>query len=432
MKLNSEQTTVVQQIISFLHNDDKFFNLSGPAGSGKTTVIRHFIENVFNVVSSFHSVLGTKAKYTSIQLLATTNKAASELGSAISNAEVLTVHKFFGLVIVRDNNTGNLVCKTTKNTRMIENAIIIIDEASMIDREIFNIIKDNTLNCKIIFVGDDHQLKAVNGGGIGSVYVRGFPIASLNTVMRTTKPELQALYAHLRASVMSRNPVTFQTSVGAVEHYTGMDAKNVVMSAFQDPNLDARIVAYSNSRVIQWTDFLNTDVLKRGELCIENSTMILGSAFQHGKNNRYYSEEEVFIKRISDKSLINIDTGYGFSITGRYAELIMRHNNNNSVYTVIDTDRSAIKQLVKEYKNLREWSIVDYLESQIIDLRIRETATVHKTQGSTYDEIYVDLDNLSLCKSADAFYRLLYVACSRARNKVILLGRIDSKFGTII
>ena len=432
MNLNDEQNNAVKEIITFLHNDEKFFNLSGPAGSGKTTIIRHLIENVFNVLSSFHKILGTKSKYTSMQLLATTNKAASELGSALSNAEVLTVHKFFGLIVSRDFSTGNLVCKTTRNTKIIKNTIIIIDEASMIDREVFNIIKDNTLDCKIIFVGDDHQLKAVSGGGIGSVYVRGFSIASLNTVMRTTKPELHALYAHLRASVMTHNPVTFQTSTGAVEHYTGMAAKDAVMSAFQNQALDARIVAYSNSRVLQWTDFLNTDVLKRGGLCTEGTTMVLGSAFQFSNNQRYYSEEEVFINKIFDVDLIKEPTGYGFSLEGRRAELIMRHANSNPIRTLIDTNRTAIKDMIKSRKSLKDWEAVDYLESRVIDLRFKESATVHKTQGSTYDEIYVDLSNLSLCKSEDTFYRLLYVACSRARNKVILLGNLDSKFGKII
>lgn len=432
MNLNDEQNDAVNEIIAFLHNDEKFFNLSGPAGSGKTTIIRHLIENVFNVLSSFHKILGTKSKYTSMQLLATTNKAASELGSALSNAEVLTVHKFFGLIVSRDFNTGNMVCKTTKNTRIIKNTIIIIDEASMIDRHIFSIIKDNTLDCKIIFVGDDHQLKAVSGGGVGSVYVRGFPIASLNTVMRTTKPELHALYAHLRASVMTHNPVTFQTSTGTVEHYTGMAAKDVVMNAFQNPTLDARIVAYSNSRVLQWTDFLNTDVLKRGGLCIEGTTMILGSGFQLSNNRRFYSEEEVYINKIHDVGLIQEPTGYGFSLEGRRAELIMRHASNSPVHTLIDTNRAVIKDTIKHQKRLKNWDVVDYLENRVIDLRFKESATVHKTQGSTYDEIYVDLSDLSLCKSKDTFYRLLYVACSRARNKVILLGNLNSKFGKII
>ena len=47
--------------------------------------------------------------------------------------------------------------------------------------------------------------------------------------------------------------------------------------------------------------------------------------------------------------------------------------------------------------------------------------TIHKSQGSTYDTVYLDTEDLGMVANMDyiMYLRLLYVAVSRASNKVI-------------
>ncbi|MGL5567505.1 MAG: ATP-binding domain-containing protein [Plesiomonas sp.] len=47
--------------------------------------------------------------------------------------------------------------------------------------------------------------------------------------------------------------------------------------------------------------------------------------------------------------------------------------------------------------------------------------TVHKSQGSTYDTVYVDTEDLYRCAAINIkqYLKLMYVALSRASNKVI-------------
>ena len=47
--------------------------------------------------------------------------------------------------------------------------------------------------------------------------------------------------------------------------------------------------------------------------------------------------------------------------------------------------------------------------------------TIHKSQGSTFDVVAIDMDDLYKCAQRDPkmYLRLLYVAVSRAAKKVI-------------
>jgi ATP-dependent exoDNAse (exonuclease V) alpha subunit len=57
-----------------------------------------------------------------------------------------------------------------------------------------------------------------------------------------------------------------------------------------------------------------------------------------------------------------------------------------------------------------------------IDLRAAYAQTVNKSQGSTYDRVFIDLDDIRRCNSGDQIARMLYVAVSRAREQVFLTG----------
>ena len=59
-----------------------------------------------------------------------------------------------------------------------------------------------------------------------------------------------------------------------------------------------------------------------------------------------------------------------------------------------------------------------------IDLRPAYACTVHKSQGSTFMDVYVDLADLNKAQrmNMDLFNRLLYVAVSRGSQRVIFTG----------
>lgn len=63
-----------------------------------------------------------------------------------------------------------------------------------------------------------------------------------------------------------------------------------------------------------------------------------------------------------------------------------------------------------------------------IDLRPSFAQTVNKSQGSTYDIVMIDLNDIcSKCRTLEQLARILYVALSRGRSRIIMTGDLRRK-----
>jgi ATP-dependent exoDNAse (exonuclease V) alpha subunit len=66
--------------------------------------------------------------------------------------------------------------------------------------------------------------------------------------------------------------------------------------------------------------------------------------------------------------------------------------------------------------------VLHQIDQSWIDLRAAYAQTINKSQGSTYDKVFIDLDNVSRCHVGDQIARMMYVGVSRARSQVIFTG----------
>lgn len=133
------QKQALNKVSKFLKSSDHFFLLAGYSGCGKTTIA----ENIANF------------KYAT--LLAPTNAAVNRLKEKIdSPLSFSTIHK---LLFAAKDEKGNF----KKDKSFTPNRTYIIDECSMIDKYILEIIIKDAVakNCKIIFMGDSFQLEPV-------------------------------------------------------------------------------------------------------------------------------------------------------------------------------------------------------------------------------------------------------------------------------
>lgn len=152
----SQQKEVFTLLEKFLlsEDEDQCFLLRGYAGTGKTTLI-----------SALVKVLpGIKLKSV---LLAPTGRAAKVI-SNYSGKKAFTIHK----KIYRKKLAASPDMNFVLGENMIENAIFIVDEASMISDQIHDYSRQSLLedliryvyngkNCKLMFVGDTAQLPPV-------------------------------------------------------------------------------------------------------------------------------------------------------------------------------------------------------------------------------------------------------------------------------
>lgn len=74
--------------------------------------------------------------------------------------------------------------------------------------------------------------------------------------------------------------------------------------------------------------------------------------------------------------------------------------------------------LAKKRKNA--WKYYLSFKSCVICLDFAHAMTVHKSQGSTYDTVYLDTEDIGKCSNYDyeLYLKLMYVGISRAAQKV--------------
>src|SRR6218665_1459551 len=148
--LNMGQKAAADAFFEFLFNDaEKEFIISGPAGVGKTHLMGYIINTVMQRYTEMCKLLGTPPASTSVNMTATTNKAAEALSQA-TGRPTQTIHSFLNLKVTEDYSTGISKLIKTPNWTVHTNIILFIDECSMIDAELDRIIGEGTNNCKIV------------------------------------------------------------------------------------------------------------------------------------------------------------------------------------------------------------------------------------------------------------------------------------------
>lgn len=195
-ELTSSQKDVLDRIDKFIKNGDKNVNrlltVSGVAGSGKTSIME-CVRNRYMWDKNPHT-----GRFYKIFFASTTHRAAGVLKSKVKT-KVYTLHSLFGISVETDMEGDRYDCKKKVNKlnedKLDRDSIVIIDEASMISKENFAIIKDicDNLNVKCIFCGDKCQLAPVgeDEGECSVVFCgQGGDVLELTEIMRTDNDQI--------------------------------------------------------------------------------------------------------------------------------------------------------------------------------------------------------------------------------------------------
>ena len=157
MNWTSDQLDAIDKLEEWLKTNivkdlDHVFTLEGPAGTGKTTVVKEILERL-------------KGRY-KVYVSAPTHKAKDVI-SKVTGKVGITIHSLLGLRpnLDLDNYNPSNPTYASLAQMLIEGADIhIIDESSMINKELFKMLitKSREYGKRIIFVGDSFQLAPIN------------------------------------------------------------------------------------------------------------------------------------------------------------------------------------------------------------------------------------------------------------------------------
>lgn len=428
--LNQGQLLGADAFLKFLLGPDKAMILTGGPGTGKTHLMKYLINEVMTQYRDMCQMMGIESVYDAVNITATTNKAADVL-SVLTGWPADTIHTFLGLKVMEDYSTGKTKLTRTRNWKVHESMILVVDECSMVDTPLFQAINEGTLRCKILYVGDKNQLAPVMEK-LSPVFQQGYQTIELTEPMRNkAQPALISLVTQLRETVETGIFKPIQIIPGIIDHLDDVAMEQQLQSHFMQQNPECRVMAYTNDRVIQFNDHIRSmrglpDGFTLGETLVSNSSIQFG-------DHRMHVEAEYTIVKLGrhEKVLIGKDNQGDIELDVQLLDLMTRHGNVLEGVPV-PTDKPHFTELVKYYQKLKNWEKYFLLKQKYPDLRARDAATVHKAQGSSHDSVFIDLGNISTCRQPDPVARKLYVAFSRARTRVFTYGTLADKYGGLI
>lgn len=415
MNMTYEDLTIDQQgawddLVRFLASDtEEVFVVEGYAGTGKSTLVRFIMDCITKTLQAIRLVNPKLPDY-QLQLTATTNKAADALAQ-ITGADVSTIHSHLGLRVQTDYRTRQTtLVEANKNAAPIMHELLFVDEASYMDAGLLTMFFKRVKNCKVVFMGDPAQLVDFKTKK-APVFLAPFPKAKLTKVMRQAagNPILD-LATKFRETVTSGQFFSFTPDGHHIQHLSQEDFEREIITEFSRDDW-----SYSQSKVLVWTN-KSVEKYNKGISTIAsgNSNFQIGDYVQ---NNSYFNankqslktDQLVRITEVSEKTIVHGVEGHYYTVDGRVRAFCAEKL----------ADKKAALKLAHANDQM---GIVYDIEEKWIDLRAVYSHTINKSQGSTYDKVFIDLNDLKGCNCGETLARLLYVATSRARHHVYFTG----------
>lgn len=428
------------------NNKDDLFLLKGFAGTGKTTIISTFVNNLWRV--------GKKAV-----LLAPTGRAAKVI-SLYSKKPAFTIHKKIYFPKKQSNGGVDFVLQTNK----YKDTFFIVDEASMIadkkqNAQLFeqrSLLEDlidyvySGKNCKVIFIGDTAQLPpvkldvspALDRDTLSYDFNKNVIEIELDEVMRQHENSGILANATLLRGLIANDykehffKLKFPDIIRLTDSY---DIEDALVNAYQDSIEDSAFVVRSNKRAnlynqqirVRIRDFENEIAAGDYVMVVKNDYFWLNEQSEAGfiangdickiiqiyKIKRLYgfSFAEVKLCMIdypnmpAFETIILLDTLTSESPSLTYEE-------SNKLYQAVKEDYADEKSKYKQYLAIKKNKYFNALQ-----VKFSYAITCHKSQGGQWQTVFVEQPYLPEGVSKP-YFRWLYTAITRAQNKLYLIG----------
>lgn len=428
--LTNDQKKGADAFFEFLMNEDKYFCLSGGAGVGKTFLMGHISDQVMQTYEDACKLLDIPQQYNDVIFTATTNKAAEVLEKSLGKP-VQTIHSFLALKVRENRKTGKTELESTSNTVAVYNKIVFIDESSMINTVLTGWIEKCFKDCKVIFVGDHAQMAPV-GEDISPIYnlvsEENFVFLA-EPVRNADSPPLMALCEQLRNTVETGEFHPMAEVPGHIEYLNGPQMQAKLEETFAEPDGSARILCYTNARVQNFNAFIREVEGKEDSIC-EGDVMVVASAYAQG-NMSLSVEREVVITKV--KPEIH-SAGYGYlcddgeDIKFRNIEITTSLSGDTGISVAVVTEPERLRHVLQKLARKKQFSEYFDLKASFLDLRDKHACTVYKSQGSTYETVFIDIGNIGVSHDPKQVARMLFVGVSRARSKIYFFGKLPTKY----
>lgn len=413
-----------------------FMLITGGPGTGKTTTVAKLLG----------LICSNSRQLPCIALAAPTGKAAAHMARALHRAldgfslpekiyshlvqlEGQTVHRLLELRPPQMQSAYN-------RWRPLPYDVLVVDEASMLDTSLLlQLLRAVPDGCRVIFLGDEHQLPSVGAGAVLAALSQDTVLSS-ETAGKLTEylPEHGFLVDDEKAVPLSQNSARL-----TVSHRFGADS-GIGCLARAVIAKDAESAWAQFSRFPQELEVMQADVKKQAELLYQrhekywqavdsgNVALAYGHAADVAVLAAWRKDAEIFNETYC-RHLQRF--GRATEETSWFAGQIIMVTRNDYMQDLFNGDIGLIMPDAASANGLAAYfpDIEGFRKTAVSRLPAHETAfamTVHKSQGSEYREVWLvppsvasayDEDSLSGLNNA-----LLYTGITRARKRFVFFG----------
>lgn len=422
MPLNQEQQDAFIDVIALLNDPAKKYHfITGGGGVGKTFTISTIADGILQ-----HRPAGSPLH--TVQITATTNKAVAVIAEAMPHraTDIKTIYSFMNLRVKENFKDGTSTCIPTAKFVVHSGTLIIVDECSMIDHKLLEFIESGTDNtCKVLFVGDKNQLAPIKEK-LSKVFTKGYSASVLNTPVRNAdQPALMALCEQVKQTVETGVFTPIVPVPGVIDIINGAQLKGVLEREFHVEDSKKRVLSYTNNRVIQYNKFIRgirgyTQPFEVGEIISNNTAAELIT------KERLYTDQMVRVMSIdSEDSDPKIVKGHFIDMITMTVEDVVTMAQYQVTVFANPEDR---KNAMKFYAGNKDWQPYFRIKNNYPDLRSVAASTTHKAQGSTYDIVVVDMEDIGKCTDNGQTARMQYVALSRPKHRIYIRGTLPERY----
>jgi AAA domain/UvrD-like helicase C-terminal domain len=422
LSLNEQQSAAVQQMKQFLASEADLFLLQGFAGTGKTTTIQSFICDA-----------QSKQKKIKVALTAPTNKAVKVLSRMASEwnlqwVDTMTIHQLLGLML-KPSRDGGMKLEHKGIDYLPRYDLIVLDEASMVNQELWMHIMFGLAHCssvKLICMGDPAQLPP-----IGEAASQVFDIADkaeLTEVVRQAKDNpISELVDVARQAVYDPSVVmpkqSKQNLNEGVWWINRREWLHHLVAAFKSEGFQSDA---DHVRALAWTnrecDWLNNyvrsslyepdvDPYVEGELLIAREPI--------------FQEDEIVLPTSSECRVFSVERSFREGYRCWNLEVISDEGGMHDFQVLHRSERdrylqnlSDLEQKARQQWTKPNWKAYFELKQRFAYLDYGYAITTHKSQGSTFQNVFVVDQDIDCNPNRNEAAQCRYVAYSRAAKRL--------------
>ncbi len=376
---NEEQLQAIKE--SYLK---KFLIITGGPGTGKTTIMKAITE-VYRQMN--------KLSYPELQekmaLLAPTGRAAKRM-TETTLLRASTIHRF-----LKWQKETNKFQVNEYNKSKVE--FVIIDESSMIDTYLMaSLLKGLSANCKIILVGDDHQLPSVGPGQVlhDLIHSEKLPVIKLTELYRQGKDSnILTLAYDIRNGYVDDNVFNIGEDLTFIETKKTLVVNNIIEIADT-----YRGLSYKEFQILcpMYKTIAGIDEINR--------------QMQHFFNPKSKYKKEIVTADVTFRERDKV-----IQLTNMPDENV--YNGDIGIIKEIKTNPK--KEIIIDF----DGNVVKYTPSNFSNFRLAYAISIHKAQGSEFEVVIIPIvSNFNKM----LYQKLIYTGVTRSKKRLYLLGEMSA------